>query len=176
MGEEILSAKFVLPAGLLHKEGVVQSWRTFTGSQSLTVRKVFWEVYACPADLDALLWHASLQWAFNHGANRVNISHLAYCTGSWGDLLFPAGEGDLEKLAQAGNSVSEEQWRAWTQSIQLHKGLAFRGAKAYTQHPVLLPRNESAFIELVLDEYFTPEEDIRIRICIDGVWRREIDI
>ena len=112
---------------------------------------------------------------------EVPIAHLAYCSGSWGNLLFPedmGDMGDMERLAGAGGTApSEEAWRALTQTARLtDNAKLFRGQRRHMKHLVMLPRNTSWSIQLKWDQDWTPKERVRMRVGLDGAFQNEIEI
>jgi hypothetical protein len=174
-GEGLPSYKFELPAGEpagdLDWEG-----RDQLHGVAFDVKAVFWEIMACEADLDAMLWEGRLSWCFVQA--KVSIAHLAYCSGSWGNLLFPDEMGDLERLAGTGGTApSEEAWRALTQAARLTDNTKiFRGKRVYGRRPVLLPGNATWKVLLRWDREFTPVAPVRMRIGLDGVFKNQIEI
>ena len=177
-GEQITSAKATFAAGSVLGDQKPGAWEWHMSYPcALDVRAVLWEVFAVGADLDRLLWSASLEWDFIH--QQVPISHLNYSTGSIGDFFFPPDDGrsDLEKLADTIHELpAEEVWRALAQTNSLGQRLCYRGRKVYTKFPVALPSNTNCSIRLVLDEPVELQNEVRLRVGLDGYFKQVIEV
>mgnify|MGYP006928221720 CR=1 FL=1 len=174
-GEGLPTYKIELPAGQ-SAPYYVWAGRDQLHGVSFTVRAVFWEIMACEEDLDHMLWDGRLTW--NFGQMEIPLAHLAYCSGSWGNLLFPEEMGDLERLAGTGGTApSEEAWRALTQMARITDSTKiFRGQRVHHKHPVMLPGKSSWAIHLTWDQEWIPKERVRIRIGLDGTFSNQIEI
>ena len=175
-GEGLPTFKIEFPAGQ-----PASNWNWAGRDQlhgvAFCVNTVFWEIMGCEEDLEEMLWQGRLAWNFD-GQTEVPIAHLAYCSGSWGNLLFPEEMGDMEKLAGTGGTApSEEAWRALTQMARLSDvNRLFRGRRQHRKHPVMLPGNATWSVKLLWDQDWTPKERVRMRLGLDGVFQNQIEI
>ena len=162
-GEQVISAKTIFAPGVTLGDNMPGAW----------------EWHVPPEDLQGMLWSAYLEWDFLH--TTAGISHLNFSTGSIGDFFFPSDDGrtDMEKLADTikeGKLPPEEVWRALAQATTIGQGVCFRGKKVYQRFPVALPANTTCSLRLCVEEPFTPKDEVRFRVALDGVFKNIIEI
>lgn len=159
-----------------------QSWDApregISNAQRMEVQAVTWEIHAeNDRDLDQMIWLGSLEWDFK--TVRVPIGPLSMFAGGEADRRFlDTKTGDMEKLAAVagGHGPTEEAWRAFAQTLSLGRSLFFRGAQRYEKHPVSIPANSHAHIQLKMRQNYTTLSEIRFRVVFHNIFRTVVEI
>lgn len=165
-------------------EGVVFPFDESLDGMAKEIYAVSWEIYAeDKRDLLALMWNGELEWDFGfevtflHGSTQGTtfpIGPLSMFHGSFFDMFFSQGApSDLEELAAV---KAESEWRELCQTFLIGKTYFFRGLSRYEKDPIFIPSNAAWKVRLKFRETFEPKGTARMRVILNGRWKRTLDL